>query len=94
MVSSFLWEGQLHGWSMVAMSKPEIEGGVGLRSVSDMTRAASLKRLWNCCTSQSIWARWMNMHYVKEKSFWEAKVNPMDSDMWKNIAHMRPATNA
>ena len=34
-----------------------------------MARAASLKRLWNCCTFQSIWARWMNMHYVKEQFF-------------------------
>jgi len=37
------------------------------------------------------YANWMQKHYIKEQSFWEAKVNPMDSYIWKDIAQMRSA---
>ena len=73
---------------MSAMHKPK-SGGVALVSIFDMNRAASIKWLWNCCTSDSVWATWMKIHYFKELSIWEDDVHPMDTYMWKDMAHVR-----
>jgi len=51
--------------------------------------AAGIKRLWNCCTSESIWANWMKNHYIKDFSTWEAPIHPIDSFIWKDMAHVR-----
>jgi len=39
----------MHAWSWLDICKPKTEGGVGLRGISDLNKAANLKRLWNCC---------------------------------------------
>jgi len=60
-----------------------------LRRIQDINHASSLKRLWDCCTSTSIWANWMKEHYLKGNSKWEEGTYPVDSFVWKNIIAAR-----
>lgn len=39
---------------------PVKEGGIGLRSISDVIKAFSIKLWWNLRTSNSLWGRYMH----------------------------------
>lgn len=43
------------------------EGGHGIRRIADINEPAGVKMLWRLCTSNNIWANWMNARYVKNK---------------------------
>jgi len=70
------------------MYKPKLGGGIGLRSVFDINRAASIKRFWNCCTSTSVWATWMQKHYCKNLSMWKL-LSTLWTHIWKDTANVR-----
>ena len=88
MCATFLWKDKMHAWSMSAMYKPKLGGGIGLRSVFDINRAASIKRFWNCCTSTSVWATWMQKHYCKNLSMWKL-LSTLWTHIWKDTANVR-----
>ena len=69
------------------MCKPKIEGGLGLRRVSDISNAAGVKLIWRLYTSNSLWAIWMHKHYVKDPPFALLSCSIMDSGTWKFIVH-------
>jgi len=69
-------------------------GGMGLRRAQGINNVAELKRFWNCCNSKSIWARWLKDHYLKGRSLWEIKAQPVDSYVWKNIIAARQTASA
>ena len=89
MCAIFLWKGKLHAWKWDSVCRPKSGGGVGLRKANDVNKAAQLKRFWNYCTSNSIWASWLREHYSKGKSIWEIHTQPMDFYVWKNIVDAR-----
>ena len=68
--SNFLWKGKMHARSWRSICKTKSEGGIGLRSFQDVNKASSCKRLWNYCTSNTIWVEWMRLHYKKQYSIW------------------------
>ena len=72
MAARFLWKGKVHAWSW-------LEGGAGIRRLSDICKAAELKLIWRCYTSDSLRASWMKYNYVKHHSIWDAPVSLMDS---------------
>ena len=72
--ANFLWKGGIHAYSWTNICKPKVEGGVGIRRIQEINEAAGLKLIWKLCTSQSLWASWMNERYCKGTSFWEASI--------------------
>jgi len=56
--ANVLWKGQMHAWNWSSIYQPKSEE-VGLRRIHDINQAASLTRLWNLCSSNSIWPSWM-----------------------------------
>ncbi|GAV63057.1 hypothetical protein CFOL_v3_06579 [Cephalotus follicularis] len=67
----FLWGGNDRGnvkWSMV--SKPEKEGGLGIKDMKTWNKALLLKQVWNVLEDQSLWAKWCHAHLIKKSNFW------------------------
>ena len=54
--ANFMGKGRLHAWKCDAICRPKSEGGMGLRRTREISQVATLKRLWNYCTSSSVWA--------------------------------------
>jgi len=69
MLGNFLWRSKLHAWAWDKMCIPKSERGLGIRRINDINTAAVIKLLWRCCTSDSIWAKWMKDHYVQNPNF-------------------------
>ena len=51
-----------------------------------------LETVWRCCTTDVMWADWMERSYIKKNSFWNAFVSPMNTGTWKVIANNREQT--
>ena len=94
--SAFLWSGSdlnprkaKVAWEEVC--RPKDEGGLGLRSLTDMNNVTLLKLLWRLVTNKSsLWVRWIHTTVLKNESIWSAK----DSDkkgscMWRNFLKIR-----
>ena len=71
MLAKFLWRDRMPAWSWEKLCKPKEEGGLAIRKITDLNKAAGIKLAWRCCSSNSIWATWMRKHYVKEWNFWK-----------------------
>ena len=89
LVAKFIWKGNLHGCSWSNLCTPKSEEGVGIRRIHDVCTAASLKLVWHCCTSNSLWAEWMSKAHFSNSSIWDAPIHPMSSGTWKVIANAR-----
>lgn len=78
-----LFCGGTKSWSWDKVCKPKKEGGLGIRRLEDLCTATGLKLVWRCCTTETIWAKWMKQHYVGDNHFWQAQVSLLDSGSWK-----------
>jgi len=92
--ANFVWKGKMHTWAWDSLCRSKSGGGMGLRRAQGINNVAELKRFWNCCNSKSIWARWLKDHYLKGRSLWEIKAQPVDSYVWKNIIAARQTASA
>ena len=89
MYANFLWKGKMHAWSWKSICKPRSEGGMGLRSFQVVNKTFACKRFWTYCATDTIWAKWMRMHYKKLYSIENAPVHPMNSVSWKELCQIR-----
>jgi len=89
MFAKFLWRAKMHAWAWDKLCKQKEEGGLAIRRIQDINKAAGVKLVWRCCTSHSIWALWMRKQYVKAGNFWEARASLLDSGTWKFITRNR-----
>ncbi|XP_077226372.1 uncharacterized protein LOC143862931 [Tasmannia lanceolata] len=65
-----------HPISWDNVCSPKDEGGLGIQSIYEVSKAFQLKCLWRCLNSKgNPWADWFHWKYVKRKNFWTMK-NP------------------
>ncbi|XP_077232361.1 uncharacterized protein LOC143869152 [Tasmannia lanceolata] len=75
----FVWAGSsmansYHPISWDNVCSPKEEGGLGIRSIYEVSKAFQLKCLWRCLNSKgNPWADWFHWKYVKRKNFWTMK---------------------
>lgn len=94
--SAFLWSGSdlnprkaKVAWE--AVCRPKDEGGLGLRSLTDMNKVTLLKLLWRLISNKSsLWVRWIHSTVLKNESIWSAKDNDKKGSwMWRKILKIR-----
>lgn len=86
---NFLWNNRMQTISWVDVCKPKKEGGFVIRRINDLCKAAGLKMIWRLLNSNSLWSSWMNIKYLKGRSFWESSSQPLDSGTWKVMAGLK-----
>ncbi|XP_077251925.1 uncharacterized protein LOC143891174 [Tasmannia lanceolata] len=77
----FIWAGpSLHksyhpiAWDTICT--PKAEGGLGLRKLKDLNKAADMKQIWSIIKKKnSLWVSWFHHKYVRKRNFWIIK-NP------------------
>lgn len=79
------WGNRKHWVAWVSLCLPVAEGGIGVRSISDVKKAFHLKLCWLLCTSDSVWADFMRCKYGVSKSpiFWSGPQR--GSVLWKSL---------
>ena len=92
----FLWSGGIDlpsgakvAWDNVC--KPKKEGGLGLKSLTNLNSILNMKHVWNLLfnPSQSLWASWIHTYMLKGKSFWAVKTPSQCSWYWRKILKLR-----
>ena len=63
----------MHAWGWKDICRPKREGGLGIRKLMDINNASGMRMLWRLHASQSLWAQWMKLHYLKEEHISQAK---------------------
>ncbi|RAL43260.1 hypothetical protein DM860_015150 [Cuscuta australis] len=86
-MTNFLWgqkEGShKHHWVRWAqITKPEVEGGLGIKSLKDLQQAYTLKLWWKARNDIGIWGPYVRNRYMKTGIM---KERITDSPTWKRI---------
>lgn len=69
-------------WSTFQEDKEN--GGLGIRSLTQLNRAQIAKLIWKLLEDQDcVWGAIMKAKYFKDKSFGEATANSRSSSTWK-----------
>jgi len=68
MFAKILWGDKMHAWAWDKLCKPK-GGGLAIRRIQDINKAAGVKLVWRCCMSDSIWAQWMRSNMSKQGFF-------------------------
>ncbi|XP_051145949.1 uncharacterized protein LOC127261695 [Andrographis paniculata] len=90
----FFW-GSYHGhrrrhWiSWADAARPQEEGGLGVRRLSDMARAFSFKLWWRLRDGSSLWARALQHKYFRNSFPGFAPCRAYDSPVWKRLCQIR-----
>lgn len=75
MCSAFLWSGSPDELTKAKVSwkevcKPKEEGGLGVRSMNEVSTVFTLKLIWRLLNSKiSLWADWVREHLMRQESF-------------------------
>lgn len=95
--SAFLWSGpvmssQKAKIAWVDVCTPKEEGGLGLRSLSEVNRVSCLKLIWRILSSRdSLWVQWIHRYLIRKSSFWNVKeTSSLGSWIWKKLLKFRP----
>lgn len=72
------------------MCKPR-NWGLNILSHKELNKAALIKHIWDICqpTSNFLWIDWIMNNKIKNKRFWETKVNNSSIWNWKRILKLR-----
>lgn len=93
--AAFLWSGtELNAkkakvsWKDCCMPK---EGGLGLKSVAEANKVASLKLFWRLVSSpSSLWVKWVKNYLIRKGSIWTVKESStLGSWIWKKLLKHR-----
>ncbi|XP_077214052.1 uncharacterized protein LOC143848883 [Tasmannia lanceolata] len=91
----FFWSGckRERKWQNISwetICKPKREGGLGIRSLIDMNRAAQIKQLWHILNGKNIpWVRWFDLKYLRNRSIWSIKMPSNPSWAARSIINAR-----
>ncbi|GKB39606.1 hypothetical protein Tco_0884548 [Tanacetum coccineum] len=70
--------------------KPEIEGGLGIKSLATWNITLISKHVWNIINKKdSLWVRWVHMYKLKGRNFWDIPKKEGSSWSWKKILRYR-----
>ncbi|KAJ6836362.1 uncharacterized protein M6B38_328180 [Iris pallida] len=88
--ADFIWRGGMHAISWDQLCRPREEGGVGLRSLHTVRKAACVKMAWRFIKGGSLWADWMASRYLRRTNFWACRIDNNFSVTFKAILRCRP----
>ncbi|MFS7908031.1 putative reverse transcriptase zinc-binding domain-containing protein [Helianthus anomalus] len=72
------------------MCLPKNEGGLGIRSISDVNKSLMANHIWSIITNRdSIWVRWIHDYKLKGRNFWEIPCRGSMSWGWRKILSIR-----
>ncbi|KAJ0871216.1 putative RNA-directed DNA polymerase [Helianthus annuus] len=91
----FLWNANNQGrakakvaWAEVCL--PKDEGGLGIRSISDVNKALMANHVWSILTKRkSLWVQWIYSHKLNGKSLWDVQPRGSISWGWRKILAIR-----
>ncbi|XP_022003175.1 uncharacterized protein LOC110900598 [Helianthus annuus] len=91
----FLWNAGNQGtprskvaWKTVCL--PKDEGGLGIRSISDVNKALMTAHVWSIINNrQSLWVQWIYSHKLKGRSLWDIQSRGNMSWGWRKILAIR-----
>ena len=76
-------------WSQVC--KPKEAGGLGFKLLAVWNRALIANHLWDIALPKdSLWVRWIQMHYLRGSNLWIANPNARWSWVLRKIMKLRP----
>jgi ribonuclease HI len=84
---NFIWSGDTEKRKLVTVSwkklcKPFSQGGLGLRSLSTMNKAANLKLCWSLLNSQCAWAKLLKDRVLRGKKPIQYRIS---SSIWSSV---------
>lgn len=75
-------------WDVV--TRPKLEGGLGLQNLQIMNRALVLKILWKVASGNcALWVSLMQSKYLPHSSLWESKCTYECTSLWKAMLQAR-----
>ncbi|XP_022003106.1 uncharacterized protein LOC110900527 [Helianthus annuus] len=94
-IRRFLWNAGSDGriramvaWEAVCL--PKNEGGLGIRSISDVNKSLMANHIWSIITNRdSIWVRLIHDYKLKGRNFWEIPCRGSMSWGWRKILSIR-----
>lgn len=79
-----------HKVSLKHCCLPKTEGSLGLKTLEDMGKVASLKLLWHIITDRtSIWNEWIKTNLLRGNTLWDTSATYDSSVRWKNLLNTR-----
>ncbi|KAJ3684561.1 hypothetical protein LUZ61_013725 [Rhynchospora tenuis] len=95
-IRNFFWESngkkKMHLVSWSTITKPKLEGGLGLRDMAVINGAATMKVLWKLASrdyEDQPWVRILSTKYLARKSLWLASSGSSCTKLWKAVLAMR-----
>ncbi|XP_059629711.1 uncharacterized protein LOC132272614 [Cornus florida] len=81
---------KLHGLCWKKLSTPKSEGGLGIRKLIDIDKAAKCVLAWEFILSKDrLWVAWYKQMNLKKASYWSAVPRDTHSVIWKSIVAVR-----
>lgn len=74
-------------WDLACRTKSK--GGVGIRRLEDISKATSIKLVWNFLQGESLWAKWMHDKHRANKNFCVIQCDNNASNSWKILLKVR-----
>ncbi|XP_021971338.1 uncharacterized protein LOC110866498 [Helianthus annuus] len=70
--------------------KPKEEGGLGIRSISEVNKALITSHIWSIITNrESLWVQWIHAYRLKGRNFWEIPARGNLTWSWRKILAIR-----
>ena len=88
-ICNFIWKDGMHAISWDTICRPKKEGGLGLRKIKDMSKAAGIKLCWRLGTITTLWSSWMKYSYFASTAIWNYSPKLLDSGIVKFIIQSR-----
>ncbi|XXG76899.1 hypothetical protein AAC387_Pa08g1162 [Persea americana] len=91
----FLWSGnapnhKINYVSWATVTLPKVEGGLGIRKLSDVNTASFIKLGWQASTSNSLWSIWFENRYFKFRPIWSSENSIYGLCIWRKIRRSAP----
>lgn len=75
-------------WDQVC--RPKEEGGLGLRSLSEINKVCCLKLIWRISSQNTLWTQWVKRYLIRKGSFWNVSdTSTLGSWIWKKLLKYR-----
>ncbi|KAJ0864233.1 putative RNA-directed DNA polymerase [Helianthus annuus] len=76
--------------ALKGVCKPKEEGGLGIRSISDVNKALITSHIWSIITNrESLWVQWIHAYRLKGRNFWEIQARGNLTWSWRKILAIR-----
>ncbi|KAF8388634.1 hypothetical protein HHK36_027311 [Tetracentron sinense] len=93
--AKFIWAGPemqraTYKVAWESICRPKVEGGLGIRRISDWNNSSLLKRVWELASKgNSLWALWFRSNILWQESIWTIKMRRAPSWCVRSILKVR-----